>query len=202
MKTGCSLCGKLHRENPVLALYGIAVYMSSDQQPLSQYFFAQSFSSKLYSISLTLVGSNTIVNVCSMQQLDDRGPWRRTVLHRKWPDKSSTKELYVNIKSQISSLCQCTTVGFTSFLSGGYTMNNIAGPPQQARQSRFGPCIDFVFQYALIRNNWSKKIWGKIFDLAWLKNGVAALSWEVKKYHVNPSTTLSFSGLNYASNLM
>ena len=29
---------------------------------------------------------------------------------------------------------------------------NIAGPPWQAR---FGPCLDFGFQYALIRNNWS-----------------------------------------------
>ena len=31
-----------------------------------------------------------------------------------------------------------------------------AGPPWQARQARFGPCLDFGFQYALIRNNQSK----------------------------------------------
>ena len=34
---------------------------------------------------------------------------------------------------------------------------NIAGPPWQGRQARFGPSLDFGFQYALIRNNWSKK---------------------------------------------
>ena len=32
----------------------------------------------------------------------------------------------------------------------------IPGPPRQARQERFGPCLDFGFQYALIRNNRSK----------------------------------------------
>ena len=37
-----------------------------------------------------------------------------------------------------------------------------SGPPRQGRQARFGPCLDFGFQYALIRNNWSKKIWGRI----------------------------------------
>ena len=29
--------------------------------------------------------------------------------------------------------------------------------PRQGRQARFGPSLDFRFQYALIRNNWSKK---------------------------------------------
>ena len=28
--------------------------------------------------------------------------------------------------------------------------------PWQARQARFGPCLDFGFQYTLIRNNRSK----------------------------------------------
>ena len=32
-----------------------------------------------------------------------------------------------------------------------------SGPPRQARQARFGPCLDFGFQYTLIRNNRSKK---------------------------------------------
>ena len=31
----------------------------------------------------------------------------------------------------------------------------ITGPP---RQARFGPCLDFGFQYALIRNNRSKNL--------------------------------------------
>ena len=31
-------------------------------------------------------------------------------------------------------------------------------PPRQARQARFGPCLDFGFQYALKRNKPSKKI--------------------------------------------
>ena len=30
------------------------------------------------------------------------------------------------------------------------------GPPRQPRQPRTGPWLDFGFQYALIRNNWSK----------------------------------------------
>ena len=33
MKTGFSLCGKLHRENPVLALYGIAVHSGIHKLP-------------------------------------------------------------------------------------------------------------------------------------------------------------------------
>ena len=32
-----------------------------------------------------------------------------------------------------------------------------AGPPRLARPTRPGPCLDFGFQYALIRNNRSKK---------------------------------------------
>ena len=30
------------------------------------------------------------------------------------------------------------------------------GSPRQARQARFSPWLDLGFQYALIRNNWSK----------------------------------------------
>ena len=40
-----------------------------------------------------------------------------------------------------------------------------------------GPCLDFGFQYALIRNNWSKKL-GRILGLAWLKFDVASLKTE------------------------
>ena len=36
------------------------------------------------------------------------------------------------------------------------------------------------FQYALIRNNQSKKICGRILDLAWLKFAVAALQQKVQ----------------------
>ena len=32
-----------------------------------------------------------------------------------------------------------------------------SGPPRQGRQARFSPCLDFGFQYTLIRNNWFKK---------------------------------------------
>ena len=31
------------------------------------------------------------------------------------------------------------------------------GPPRQARQARFGPCLDFGFQYAFLTNNRSNK---------------------------------------------
>ena len=33
-----------------------------------------------------------------------------------------------------------------------------AGPPRQGRQARFDPCLDFGFQYALIKNNRSKNL--------------------------------------------
>ena len=37
-----------------------------------------------------------------------------------------------------------------------FSSHSVSGSPQQARQTRFGPCLDFGFQYALIRNNRSK----------------------------------------------
>ena len=40
-------------------------------------------------------------------------------------------------------------------------------------------CLDFGFQYTLIRNNRSKKIWGRILDLAQLKFAVAALNYDI-----------------------
>ena len=52
----------------------------------------------------------------------------------------------------------------------------IAGLPRQGRQARLGPCLDFGFQYALRRNNWSKNFEvTRILDLAWLKSALAAL---------------------------
>ena len=47
------------------------------------------------------------------------------------------------------------------------------GPPRLARPPRPGPCLDFGFQYALIRNNRSKKFWVEHralpgSDLPWL----------------------------------
>ena len=52
-----------------------------------------------------------------------------------------------------------------------------AGLPRLARPPRSGPCLEFGFQYALIRNNGSKKFWVEYWtmDLAWLKFAVAAL---------------------------
>ena len=44
------------------------------------------------------------------------------------------------------------------------------------RPLRPGSCLNFGFQYALMRNNRSKKIWGRIFGLVWLKLAVAALN--------------------------
>ena len=46
---------------------------------------------------------------------------------------------------------------------------------RQPRQPMTAPCLYFRFQYALIRNNPVKKIWGRILDLAWLKFALAAL---------------------------
>ena len=36
--------------------------------------------------------------------------------------------------------------------------NHGSGAPQLARLPRPGPCLDFGFQYDLIRNHWSKKL--------------------------------------------
>ena len=49
---------------------------------------------------------------------------------------------------------------FTSqFMSVLYCHPSLSsGPPRLARPPRPGPCLDFGFQYALIRNNRSKKI--------------------------------------------
>ena len=38
-----------------------------------------------------------------------------------------------------------------------------------------GPCPDFGFRYAFIRNNRSKNNWGRILGLAWLKFAVVPL---------------------------
>ena len=51
----------------------------------------------------------------------------------------------------------------------------LAGAPWLARPPRPGPCLDFGFQYTIIRNNWPKEICGRILGLAWLKFVVAPL---------------------------
>ena len=53
----------------------------------------------------------------------------------------------------------------------------VSGPPRLARAPSPGPgpCLDFGFQYALIRNKRSKKNWGRILGLSWLKFAVASL---------------------------
>ena len=52
----------------------------------------------------------------------------------------------------------------------------LSGPPRQTRQARFGPCLDFGFQYARsYKKQPVKKILGRILALALLKFAVAAL---------------------------
>ena len=52
-----------------------------------------------------------------------------------------------------------------------------SGPPLLLRPPRPGPWLNSAFQYALIRNNQSKKIWGRILSLVWLKFIMAAQPW-------------------------
>ena len=52
----------------------------------------------------------------------------------------------------------------------------IQGRHRWQAPSRPGPCLDFGFQYALIRKKQPvKTIWGRILGLAWLKFAVAPL---------------------------
>ena len=51
----------------------------------------------------------------------------------------------------------------------------LSGPPRLARPPRPGPCLDFGFQYTLIRNNRSKKFGDRILGIAWLKFDVTPL---------------------------
>ena len=46
--------------------------------------------------------------------------------------------------------------GFDSLLPNRHNNSWHTGPPGQERQARFSPCLDFGFQYALIRNNRSR----------------------------------------------
>ena len=76
----------------------------------------------------------------------------------------------------------------------------IPGPPRLARPPRPGPCLKFGFQYALVRNNQSKKFWGRILGLAWLKFAVAPLIQGNKLYgslQVNQYLLCSFGLSNY-----
>ena len=56
-----------------------------------------------------------------------------------------------------------------------YLFRWFAGTPRLARPPRPGPCLDFGFQYAFIRNNRSKNFLGRLLGLAWLKFAVASL---------------------------
>ena len=59
----------------------------------------------------------------------------------------------------------------------GCSIKASPGPPQLARPPRPGPCLDFGFQYTLIRNNCSNSPWRpcslkhapNIFDQKWLR---------------------------------
>ena len=67
-----------------------------------------------------------------------------------------------------------------------------AGPPQLARPPRTGPCLDFVFQYALIRNIQSNKIGVEYWalhgsNLPWCS--VASLDWN--------GTQMKFKGMQF-----
>ena len=54
--------------------------------------------------------------------------------------------------------------------------HSVTGTPRLARPPRPGPCLDFGFQYTLIRNNWLKKNGGRILGLAWHKFAAATLA--------------------------
>ena len=69
-----------------------------------------------------------------------------------------SSELFVAGRSDGLRLAKATLEAklyIPSTLNTDYLL--IAGLPRQARQARFGPCLDFGFQYTLIRNNRSKK---------------------------------------------
>ena len=51
----------------------------------------------------------------------------------------------------------------------------LSGAPRLSRHPRPGPCVDFGFQYTLIRNNRSKKFGDRILGIAWLKFDVTPL---------------------------
>ena len=62
----------------------------------------------------------------------------------------------------------CNSFNFGWILVAISLSKHVSGLPWQARQwrkARFGPCLDFGFQNALIRNNWSKKFWVEYWTL-------------------------------------
>ena len=69
----------------------------------------------------------------------------------------------------------CFTLTQRCVLPVSFPVDLLPGAPRLARPPRPGPCLDFGFQYARIRNNRSKKIWGRILGLACLKFAVASL---------------------------
>ena len=67
----------------------------------------------------------------------------------------------------------------------------LSGPPRQGRQAKFGPCLDFGFQYALIRNNWSKNFGVEYWPfLAQIRRGGPA--YVLKRQEILKRTLFSF----------
>ena len=112
------------------------------------------------------------------------------------------------------SVWSVSSISVAVFGTGRWYYSLPTGPPRQARLARFGPCPDFGFQYVLIRNKRSKKILGRILDLAWLKFAVAALAYTIRnkssktkvfcvkkkvcyKYEKNSGSCLGVTGLDW-----
>ena len=67
------------------------------------------------------------------------------------------------------------------------------GASRMARPSRPGPCLDFGFQYCLIRNNWSRKIGVEYWALPGSKFAVASLQ---SRCSAGPGGTRGAGGAN------
>ena len=71
-----------------------------------------------------------------------------------------------------------------------HSHSDITGPPRLLRPPRPGPCLNFGFQYALIRNNWSKKFGVEYWALhgsnsLWRPCQQCLLSSFVKNYRIH-----------------
>ena len=71
------------------------------------------------------------------------------------------------ISLNIVRLQVCVCLG-TIHILRQHNFGPFSDPPAHSgptRQARFGPCLHFGFQYALIRNNWSKICWVEYWTL-------------------------------------
>ena len=71
------------------------------------------------------------------------------------------------ISLNIVRLQVCICLG-TIHILRQHNFGPFSDPPAHSgptRQARFGPCLHFGFQYALIRNNWSKICWVEYWTL-------------------------------------